>query len=176
MQLAMTGAYWDYLNHYIIHGITPFAIAYGLFIRNGRPAWLLIGFLASLSQTLLLAVHDTKSRAYVEKIRKGAVGGTVAQTKVSLGGGAAKKKWSPAKWVFVSMHYSCTFPTVMNAVTLTAVLAFIFHDAAGIFREVFLAYYALSSAIVFLGLAAKNLSNQGLDREFEEEFEFDIKK
>jgi len=163
MQLSMTGAYWDYLNHYIVHGFVPLGISYGLFMQNGETVWLLLGFLASLAQTMLLAVHDTKSRAFVTMIEKETKGSRSVRAKASEGGAATpKKKHGPLKWAFIVMHYSCTYPTVMNVITLAALF-----EA----RAVLVAYYAVASALVFLGLAAKNLFRKGLDREFEGRFE-----
>ncbi len=161
VELPMTGAYWDYLNHYIVHGLAPLTAGFGLFLAYENLAWFLLGFLASISQVMLLAVHDTKSRAFIAKVKKAGQSHWVGLNPKPNKGETQKKKWGLAKWIFVALHYSTTYPTVMNAALL-----------AGIFdlRGFFLVYYALVSPIVFIGLAAKNLRNQGLDREFESEF------
>lgn len=172
-RLSMTGSYWDYLNHYIVHGLSLFMISYGFFRMNGEPEWLLVGFAGSFFQMLLLAVHDSKSRAFVEKIRKEAVGRVAAQAKRSLETVVPTRKGhSPLKWVFVAMHYSCTFPTVMNVVTLTALFNLITGQGTADLRATLLLYYAFAGGIVFTGIAARNLSDKRIDRDFEEQFEF----
>ena len=172
-RLSMTGSYWDYLNHYIVHGLSLFTISYGFFRTNGDPAWLLVGFAGSFFQMLLLAVHDSKSRAFVGKIQKEAVGQTVLQIKRPSGeAAAAPKNHGLPKLAFMAMHYSCTFPTVMNVITLTALFNLLTSPDGSELRPGLILYYALASAIVFAGIAAKNLTNQRIDRDFEGQFEF----
>jgi hypothetical protein len=169
----MTGSYWDYLNHYIVHGLSPFMISYGFFRMNGNPEWLIVGFTASFFQMLLLAVHDSKSRAFVEKIRKEAVGRIAAQAKRSSGTAEVSEKHpGPLKWVFIIMHYSCTFPTVMNVITLIAIFNLVTGPGTTDLRAALVLYYAVASGIAFTGIAANNLSNKKIDRDFEEQFEF----
>ncbi len=173
-RLSMTGSYWDYLNHYIVHGLSLFLISYGAFRINGDSKWLLVGFTASFFQMLLLAVHDSKSRAFVGKIHKEASGQTVACAKQRSAGTtqASPKRHSPFKWVFMGMHYSCTFPTVMNVITLTAISNLMVRTGGTDLRLGLILYYAVASGIVFICIAARNLSNKRIDRDFEEQFEF----
>ena len=172
-RLSMTGSYWDYLNHYIVHGLSLFMISYGFFRMNGNPAWLLVGFTASFFQMLLLVVHDSKSRAFVEKIRKEAVGQIAAQAKRFSGTAAVSTKHhGPLKWVFISVHYSCTFPTVMNVITLTALFNLIAGPGTTDLRAALVLYYAVAAGVAFTGIAARNLSDKRIDRDFEEQFEF----
>ncbi len=179
MDLPMTGAYWDYLNHYIVHGFLPLSMSFGMYRTHPWLGWFLIGFVASVFQTLLLAVHDTKSRAFIAKIKKASassywVRGREKQTEAAEGQEAGgDKKWGPLKWAFVAVHYSCTFPTVMNVATLCALFSvFRIGGHQADYRVFFLLYYAAASMVVFLALAYKNLKNQGLDREFEGLFAF----
>jgi len=170
----ITGGYWDYLNHYIVHGLVPLTVSYGLFLAYNNSAWILIGFLASLFQTLLLAVHDTKSRAFIGKIRKLSDEHWVRYRKDGKTAGPGEgegERWGLTKWAFVIMHYTCTYPTVMNVATLCGIAAVIWRtDGWADFRALFLLYYVIASGIVFLGLAAKNLWNSGLDREFDQSY------
>lgn len=172
LDLAMTGAYWDYLNHYIVHGLVPLTASFGVYLSRHHWGWLLVGFVASIAQTLLLAVHDTKSRAFVAKFRKALRSsygvGLRGMKKGSVGDQPQEKGWSLPKWIFVVMHYSCTYPTVMNVATIAGLLNCFIRSVD--FRTWFLLYYGMASTMVFLGIAAQNLRNQGLDREFEEEF------
>ncbi|MFA6600699.1 MAG: hypothetical protein WCU74_06800 [Candidatus Omnitrophota bacterium] len=171
-QLPITGAYWDYLNHYIVHGLVPFAAAFGMGGGEGRGAgWVLAGFLATMGQILLLAIHDTKSRLFLGKITRlcqspRAV--TCPQKPPPESQARKVKKWSAAKWVFVAVHYTTTYPTVMNVLTLLAVIELV--TGRPVARSLFVLYYAAASAGVFLVLAAKNLRNSGLDKEFDGTF------
>jgi len=171
MELQMTGAYWDYLNHYIVHGLVPLTTSFGLYQATKNTGWILIGFVASISQTLLLAVHDAKSRAFVAKIRKMIKSNWVGSRDQETSPQSNKSQWNFAKWAFVIIHYSCTYPTVMNVATLVAILSVMrVGGPDSDFRPLFLLYYSLASLTVFLGIATKNLRNHGLDYEFDEHF------
>lgn len=177
--LAMTGAYWDYLNHYIVHGLVPLTIAYGLFLKTQNPSWMLVGFAASIFQVLLLAIHDTKCRAYLCKIRK-AVPTHVLNIKPPLNkteAAAEKKKFNLMmffKLPFVAVHYLATYPSVMNVAALLALLSCLTGFRSD-FRGWFLWFYALGSGIVFLGLAYQLLHDKGLDKDFDKEFYFETR-
>lgn len=174
-ELPITGGYWDYLNHYIVHGLVPLGMSYGYYARTGSSFWLFAGYIASISQTLLLAVHDTKSRAFIGKLTR--IGGShwigIRQSKPSEAGPKIHKRHSLPKWIFMILHYSCTFPTVMNVITLGGLFSVL-----GVFgpktdlRGFLTLYYAGASLLVFLGLAAKNLRHQGVDHDFDDLFEF----
>ena len=62
-------------------------------------------------------------------------------------------------------------PTVMNAITLTAVLSAILGPGPDDPRKGLILYYATASGIVFAAIAARNLSNKRIDADFEEQFE-----
>jgi hypothetical protein len=65
-----------------------------------------------------------------------------------------------------------TFPTVMNVLTLLVALDLLIPTERRLWgASIFLMYYAAASFVVFLGLAARNLYNQTLDKEFENEYE-----
>lgn len=177
MDLPITGAYWDYLNHYIVHGLVPFMVGFGVFRATGNSFWVLIGFLASLGQTLLLAIHDTKSRLFLGKITR------LGQSSFSIAckaRPAAEKKiakvkqWSFGKWIFVIFHYTTTYPTVMNVLTVLGFISLFAVPLAA--RITFIIYYAVASLVVFLGLARNNLWHSALDREFDETYAVTLNK
>ncbi|HTL48789.1 MAG TPA: hypothetical protein VL688_12085 [Verrucomicrobiae bacterium] len=167
--LPITGGYWDYLNHYIVHGSTALGLGYGYFAKTGSHFWLFCGFVMSLAQTMLLAVHDTKSRAFVGKLTKMGKTHDVIVKTVGAGAPEQPKQHSLPKRIFMIVHYSGTFPTVMNVITLAALLSLF---GKGDFRALLLLYYAAASTVVFLGLAAKNLKDRGVDRDFDALFDF----
>ena len=167
MDLPITGAYWDYLNHYIVHGLVPFTVGFGILRATGSSFWVLAGFLASLGQTLLLAIHDTKSRLFLAKITR--LGQLAFFITCKVQSQPEKKMtkikhWPAGKWIFVVFHYTTTFPTVMNVLTILGLIALMTLPIGA--RAIFVLYYAVASLVVFLGLARNNLSNSALDREF----------
>lgn len=171
MELPITGAYWDYLNHYIVHGMVPFAVGFGLYGLSGCPLWILTGFLASIGQTLLLAIYDTKSRLFLGKITKlcQASQAVTCTTKPVTENRTEKvRTWSLPKWLFVIIHYTTTFPTVMNVLTLLGIIELV--TGCQFARQAFVVYYAMSSVLVFLVLAGRNLHHSALDKEFDRTF------
>lgn len=171
IQLPLTGGYWDFLNHYIVHGFVFLGLSFGLFSRDASSAWLILGYLASMGQVMLLAIHDTKSRAFIGKVQALGLRHSLRTRVPSSDAIKTSPKPFPSipKIFFVAMHYSCTFPSVMNVITLGAIFSMVLGKDL---RCWVITYYALSSLVVFIGLAAKNLVNQGIDREFEKVFEW----
>jgi len=177
MDLPITGAYWDYLNHYIVHGLVPFTVGFGVFRATGNSFWILVGFLASLGQTLLLAIHDTKSRLFLGKINRVAQSAFSITCKAQPAGEkkiAKVKQWSFGKWIFVIFHYTTTYPTVMNVLTVLGFISLFAVPLAA--RITFIIYYAVASLVVFLGLARNNLWHSALDREFDETYAVTLNK
>ncbi len=172
--LPITGAYWDYLNHYIVHGLVPLTISYGLFLKTQNSFWILLGFVTSTFQVMLLAIHDTQCRAYLTKIRKTLPTHVLNVKSASEVDEAApeKKKMKGIMFLklpFVTVHYLSTYPSVMNVITVLALTSCLTGFGSD-FRGFFLWFYALGSGVVFLGLAYKLLHDRGLDKEFDKEF------
>lgn len=166
---SLTGAFIDTINHYVVHGLVPLAISFSAFQVYREPWVIFIGFLGSISQISLLALFDAKSKVYLAKIKQ------LKQVDFTLGESGfekAKSRNNVLKWMFVALHYSCTYPTVMNVVLLVSVFNFFVHTINPIhdWRVFFLLYYAFGTTAIVVTLFFKFIKNNSVDQEFYQQF------
>jgi hypothetical protein len=161
----MAGSYYDMMNHYIINFLVPMMLGYGLFFMTNQLIYLNLGVVGSLGQVLMLAMHDGRSRALLAQIRKF---DSIKVVKTEAPEGEKKKRSLPHV-LFMGLHYSMTYPTVMNLVLVASVLNFI----VPIFdwRIPLLVYLALGSAVVTSVFIARTIDKRTIEEEFKNGFE-----
>ena len=162
---SLTGLYYDMINHYIVNFWVPSSISFGLFLKTGNHNWILIGMLGALTQVLMLAMHDAKSRAILTHLKKYS---RVQPVKEKAGESGGKDR-SPAHLAFIILHYSMTYPSVMNLVGIAAIL----NIFSGTFdwRFPVLLYICFGTAVVSSVLITRILRNQLVDKELRSSFE-----
>ncbi len=163
---SLTGMYYDMINHYLMNFLVPAAMAFGLYLKSGALSVLLGGMLASLGQVLLLAMHDARSRAVLSHLRKYKTI-RVVQAPASAEP-VQKKERSPAHQAFMGVHYTMTYPSVMNLVLLAALL----NGCASHFdwRGPLLLYLAVGSALVSTVLIVRAIQSRQPDEELRTDF------
>jgi len=162
---SLTGMYYDMINHYLMNFLVPAAVAFGEFVKTGSVVVLWLGSAASLGQVMLLAMHDARSRAVLSHLKKYKnIQVTSQEKKVEVN----SKELKSAKWVFSSLHYIMTYPSVMNLVLLTAVFALAVPrmDWRGILTVVL----AIGSLAVASVLVIRAIQRRDPDREFSTQF------
>ncbi len=165
---SMAGAYYDIINHYIINFLVPIMIGYGLCFATERLLFLNLGIIASLGQVLTLAMHDGRSRVLLAQVRKFESVQVVSAPKSTAEAPAPKPKRSLPHVIFMVVHYTMTYPTVMNLVIITAVLNFIFPFFE--WRIPLLVYLAVGSAVVSLVFIARTIAKRTIEDEFQKGF------
>ena len=114
----------------------------------------------------MLAMHDGRSRALLAQIRK-FDGVRVVKSKEQAP--EEKKSRSPAHTAFMVIHYTMTYPTVMNLVLIAALLNF-FIDSIE-WRVPLLIYLTFGSAIVTAVFITRTISKKTIEEEFQTGFE-----
>ena len=163
---ALSGAYYDSINHYIMNLLVPSTIGFGLFKKINVELYLLIGIAASLGQVLLLAMHDARHRVILTYLRKY---DRVEMIKSGTVQGEPKKK-RRSIWhlVFMVCHYTMTYPTVMNLVLVAAILDLAWPVVN--WRSLLLTYLALSSALVASTIVGRNIVRRIIDKEVQTQY------
>ncbi len=168
---SLTGLYYDMINHYIVNFLVPSCIGFGIFQATRNPMWILTGLLGALAQVLMLAMHDTKCRAILAHLKKYSRVEPVAEKA----GEAAPKERSPAHIAFMTLHYTMTYPSVMNLTGIAAILN-VFTPGFD-WRAPALIYISLGTTVVAAVLITRNLKNKLVDKELRTSFELtDIPK
>lgn len=174
---SLAGAYYDIINHYIINFLVPLMIGYGLFLESGRFLFLNLGILGSLGQVLTLAMHDGRSRVLLAQVRKYESVQVVSASQsitTEAGNSAQPAKRSFAHKVFMVIHYTMTYPTVMNLTLITALLNFLLPFFE--WRVFLLAYLTAGSAVVSGVFIARTIAKRTIEDEFQKGFNPSDKK
>ena len=112
---SLTGLYYDELSHYIVHPLVFFSIGFGLFRITGDTAFIMIGFLAGFGIALLSLVVDLKKLVALEYAKGSSSATESVQTTEQQGG-------SLVRFVFSKFHIFCTFPFIMNVITVSSLI------------------------------------------------------
>lgn len=168
-ECKLIGAFIDYLNHYVVHGLVPLTMSYSLLVLYRWPGIILIGIWAAMGQILLLALFDAKAQAFLSKINRFDRIKIVRKTDVESAQG--KARWSVAKWIFVVIHYSCSYPTVMNVATVMAIVNMWTRAHFFDLRILFLFYYCIATSISVGGIFYRLVQGEILEKEFSDQYQ-----
>ena len=162
---SLTGMYLDMINHYIINFLLPVALGLGLFYQRGETRWLFIGIAASLAQVLMLSMHDARCRTQLTHLKRFS---HIEVMKESAAETESPKKRSPARWVFIALHNTLTYPAVMNLTGLAALFNIFFPSLE--WRVPLLGYLCLGSIVVSGTLIGRFVRRQLTEEEFHKTF------
>lgn len=115
----LTGAFYDFYGHYIVHFFILGGIAIGLYVRYSSMGVLLSGFLAAFSVNMISLLHDCEYKAYYHALSREEDDVTA---RVRLSGTGKNEKQSFLKTLFSLMHKFCEIHVIMNFVTAAAIL------------------------------------------------------
>lgn len=161
-ECKLTGVYFDIINHYIVNLLVPITISFGLFLRIDNSFFILLGIIAALGQVLLLAMHDGRYRTILNYLKKYERVEFVPATPEE------EKERGFAHSVFAVLHYTVTYPTVMNLVLIAACLNFIF--SAVEWRSFLVLYLAAVSILVTSTFISRTIVKQMIEREVQSQF------
>lgn len=164
-QSSLTGVYFDYITHYIVHAVIFVGIGVGAANYSGRPVFLVMGFAAAFGVTFLNLVYDVLYKTCYFKIMKARkidiMVSSGDNTNTASGGGFLKRSFS-------FLHRLCEVHVLMNIVTFIAVLSCIVKIYPW---ELVIAIYSIIG--VFVGIL-KNINfimNRTPDKFFSQSFE-----
>lgn len=162
---GLSGIYYDAINHYIINLLAPLAIAIGMYQRTGEFRYLFLGLAAGVGQVLMLAMHDARHRVILTHLKKQAKTADFRPIENERNG---PKNRSPWHWCFMAVHYTMTYPTVMNLVTVAALLNL---GAPGLeWRTPLLAYLAAGSILVSGVTVSRTIAKRLIEAEVQERY------
>lgn len=124
-QSSLTGVYFDYITHYVVHAAIFIGIGAGVTEFSGQGTFLVMGLVAALGVTFLNLVYDVMYKTYFYRFTRAKVI-TVRENKISRGEENSSKGTRGVKKLFSLAHKCCEVHVLMNIVTLLAVIAFLF--------------------------------------------------
>lgn len=163
---GLTGQYLDMINHYIINFLVPATLSFGVYHQTGRPFWILVGFVASLTQVLMLAMHDARSRAQLTMLKRFACAAISSPSKENTPQ-TAKERSLPHR-IFMILHNTLTYPSVINYAGIAAVLNFAVPSLE--WRIPLLLYWSFGTLVVITTLVTRAVTKQLTEEEFRHAF------
>lgn len=167
---CMTGRFFDYIAHHIVHGIIPFSLGFYCYRLYPSPLVLVGGFTASVSIIVFNLLQDAKYKTFFEFF---------AQAKKTVVMDAAdchdepKQNNNPnprLKKLFSWCHKLCEIHVLMNALTACSIMQyFIFKDFDG--RIFLFTVYGTVMPFIALVKLIHIIRTRQIDREFESYFE-----
>ncbi|MFC1570476.1 hypothetical protein ACFL4E_01705 [Candidatus Omnitrophota bacterium] len=136
---SLTGVYYDEVVHYIVHPLVFFGIGFGLFQIKGNMIYIVSGMLAGLSIMLLSIIVDIKKVVLLSNTEKKE--GAVLDDNSDEGPESLPKK------VFSKVYSFCTYPFIMNVITIAAIIDFL---AGTMLISVVLLGYAVLLTVVWV--------------------------
>ena len=156
----LTGAFYDFYGHYIVHFFILGGIAIGLYVRYSSIGVLLSGFLAAFSVNMISLLHDCEYKAYYHGLSKEE--GEVT-AKVQLLDTGKNEKQSFLKTIFSLMHKFCEIHVVMNCVTVAAVLD-LFYKANWLLAEMIM--LSIVASAVWITRFIYIIKNKEIDKNY----------
>ncbi len=164
---SLTGRFYDFLMHHLIHGTVLMGLGWHLWKIYSFDFWLFWTFIASGSLIFFNLLFDIQYKAYFEKIARNR---TIHIKEKQLSLPIAKKTPAFFHYCFSLLHKSCEMHITMNILTLGALLQ-IFIAPKTDFRVVIFLYYAAAAPILFITKTYRLISSKKIDLDFENTYD-----
>ena len=119
-ETSLTGMYYDELVHYIVHPVVFFGIGIGLFREKGEMIYIVSGMLAGLSIMLLSLIVDIKKLVSISNLDKNKDFVYYDEDKYDK-----DEPKSFLKKTFSRVYSFCTYPLILNVITIAAVIDYL---------------------------------------------------
>ena len=170
---SLTGVYFDYITHYVVHSFLFIGLGIGAYLSHGMTGMLLLGIIAALFMAFLSMFYDAKWKAFYHwfqflKIERAEFKWPEIKTADD-----AKEKSSFLKSAFVFLCKLSEIHVIMNILTVLAVIGlfrfdFIFGGFDLTIPEFITLFYASLLPFIFIIRTAHAVMKQTLDKEFNE--------
>lgn len=168
---CLTGRFFDFLMHHVVHGIVLFFLGFYVYRLRDENIFVLWGFFASVSMFSFNMIHDIKYKAFFEKLVKGK-GRVEFKEGARDGEKAHKNREGVLKKTFSFIHKACEMHVLMNVLTLAAILQQ-FSGNAFDFRSNLFMVYALVVPVLSVVKISYIIHTRNIDKNFTETFKAD---
>ena len=148
-QTSLTGAYFDHIIHYVIHPYIFLTIGIGLFFKTESKAILLSSITAAFSLIMISMINDAKRLVILEKNQIRGIQDDDTDP------GEKPQKMSIFKIIFSSLYKICTYPTIMNILTVAALLNLLIPDL-DLFKYL-IVFYGATTPLIWIAKVYVNI-------------------
>ena len=163
---CLSGRFFDFLMHHLLHGVLLFALGLFAYFQTRHFIFVLWGFASSISVIVLNMIHDIKYKTFFEKLencpelarRAQAPPAKTASEPASKGGGLVSL-----------IHKTLEMHVMMNTLTFLAFLQFFFLPAFDT-RLVIFPVYGLAAPLFAIAKTGHWILARKIDSDFEKNF------
>ena len=161
---GITGRFFDFMTHHLMHGVLFFSLGYHGYERTGRFFFMVWGFLASGSITLFNLIQDAKYKTFYEKLS------TLETVRIKAGEETKSQSKAPGdprllRTGFSWLHKMCEIHVLMNILTMAAILETLF-NASWDLRFLLFIFYGILIPFITVVKLGYIISNRKIDQEF----------
>lgn len=167
---SLSGRFFDYLMHHFIHGIILFSLGCYAFEVSGHQAFVIWGFLGSVSTFMFNLIYDTQYKTFFERlasVKRLEIKPPAADPGAHDQGKSFKK--STAGTLFSLLHKIFEIHVLMNILTFAAVLPMVVSKIPDL-RFVLFIFYGLAAPLLAVTKISYWIRSQKVDRAFESGF------
>lgn len=166
--VSLTGRFFDFMTHHIIHGAVIFPLGFYAYRVTGNSFFAIWGFFASLAMMSFNLIYDAQYKTFFEKLQNMERIKKVKQ-EASAPASQTISDTSFAKKLFSFLHKSCEIHVMMNVLTLAAFLqAFILKNLD--FRIPLFLYYGIAAPAIAIIKITHWIRSKRVDTEFSQAY------
>lgn len=162
----LTGLFFDFYAHYIVHFLILGGIAVGLYLRYTNLFVLLSGLLAAFSVNMISLLNDCKYKAWYHGLTK-EDGEVTAKVQRSGSRGSKNVEKSFSRSTFSLLHKFCEIHVVMNCVTIAATFD-LFYKSNWLLTEIIV--LSIIASMVWVSKFAYIIKSKEIDKDYERIF------
>ncbi|MDP3920175.1 MAG: CDP-alcohol phosphatidyltransferase family protein [Candidatus Omnitrophota bacterium] len=167
---SLTGRFFDFVTHHIIHGVLFFSLGYYCFKMTDNSFFLFWGFSASLAMMVFNLLHDTKYKTFFERLvtfRQVSIAGSKAGEKAECESADKSERFGALRKLFSWGHKAAEIHVVMNILTLVAFCELFPFFAEAKLRLYLFIVYGVTVPMLAVVKLTYWIKNQTIDKEFD---------
>jgi hypothetical protein len=163
LDFELNGVYLDNILHYLLHSLIFASLSLGLYRQYGQLGIIGLGFSAALSAIFINLIMQSKDSIIFSKIMRSG-----SQLRISEKVKTATQEKGALSRIFSFLHYLCTFPFVINILTLCAVIDFLLKNNYSRPLELFVIVYGILMPFVWILKFLFFILSRRIDTEFDQ--------
>ena len=161
---SMTGRFFDFVMHHILHGALLFPLGYYAYFRTKDELFILWGFAAAFSMTVFNMLYDVQYKTYFEKLSQ--MKSVEIMQPSPLPSPATQERGKRSERHFFSLlHKACEMHVMMNVLTGAALLEFFLLKTVDTRFFLFL-FYGLAAPCIAIVKISYWIKTKKIDQEF----------
>lgn len=161
---SLSGRFFDFLTHHIVHACVFFALGLYGYAETGGFFYVVAGFFSALGIAVFNLINDTKCKTFIEKIDSSKEIHVKTEETQEGKSREAQVSSNPAKRIFSILHKLCEIHVLMNLLTLAAILDMLLPGIK--IRLPFFWFYGAAALLLAVTKSAYLIQTGKIDSEF----------